>query len=158
MAHLQIETILRSRKNGFIKVFNEGTTCFIVHNRPQKSNAFTLDMYINMADAIQHANKDSAIKFIVVYAEGKNFSTGNDLGNFMDPEFGNITRSVNLYLFSKLSHIWLKLFLKTLLKPLSVVQNQYLELFKEWQQDQPLLNSVYMIEYMQFKVLYLEPL
>ena len=127
MAHLQIETILKSRKNGFIKVYNEGTTCFIVHNRPQKSNAFTLDMYINMAEAIQHANKDSAIKFIVVYAEGKNFSTGNDLGNFMDPEFGNITRSVRFYLFSKWCLIWLKLSSKTLLKLLLTVPSQYLE-------------------------------
>lgn len=85
--YLQIQTVLRARKNDFIKTYNEDCTCFIVFNRPQKSNAFCIDMYVKTADAIIQANKDSTIKFIVIYAEGSNYSTGNDLANFTDPDF-----------------------------------------------------------------------
>jgi enoyl-CoA hydratase/carnithine racemase len=82
-----MEAIIKKRKNNFIKVHKEGHIQYIIYNRPEKSNAFTVDMFYNATNAIRSANQDGSIKFIVIYGEGRSFSTGNDLFNFADPDF-----------------------------------------------------------------------
>ena len=85
MAELIIEKILTSRKNNYIATESEGSIRYIIYNRAEKSNAFTLEMYQKLEKAITAANKDQTIKFIVIYGKGKNYTTGNDLANFLDP-------------------------------------------------------------------------
>lgn len=58
-------------------------------------------MYMNASEAIRQANKDSSVKFIVIYGEGKNFSTGNDLANFTDPDLAQFAPSVTTKLSRK---------------------------------------------------------
>ena len=64
-----------------------GSTMEIVLNRPRRSNAFSLDMYIKVTAAIRQANADNTIKYILISGEGKSFSSGNDLGNFGNSDF-----------------------------------------------------------------------
>jgi enoyl-CoA hydratase/carnithine racemase len=50
--------------------------------RPEKMNALTNAMYGALADAITGAEKDPAVRVIVIRAEGDMFTAGNDLGEF----------------------------------------------------------------------------
>jgi len=50
--------------------------------RPDKKNALTNEMYGAMADAIEQAKSDSAVRVVLVQAEGETFCAGNDIGEF----------------------------------------------------------------------------
>lgn len=52
-------------------------------NRADKKNAFTLPMYLGVAEALQRAEADPAIRVILLTGEGSAFSAGNDLQDFM---------------------------------------------------------------------------
>lgn len=51
-------------------------------NRPAKKNALTTIMYSAMADAMEAAEKDEAVRAILITAEGDMFTAGNDLADF----------------------------------------------------------------------------
>ncbi len=51
-------------------------------NRPAKKNALTQAMYGAMADALQSAEADDAIRAALITAEGDMFTAGNDLTDF----------------------------------------------------------------------------
>jgi len=69
-------------------------------NRADKKNAFTMPMYVAIAEALQRAETDAAIRVIVLAGEGSAFSAGNDLQDFMQnppdlsdqPEAGPVMR------------------------------------------------------------------
>lgn len=51
-------------------------------NRPEKKNALTREMYQALADGIGGADRDAAIRCVLIQAEGDAFTAGNDLGDF----------------------------------------------------------------------------
>jgi enoyl-CoA hydratase/carnithine racemase len=51
-------------------------------NRPERKNALTQAMYGALADAINAANDDKAIRAIIITGAGDMFTAGNDLGDF----------------------------------------------------------------------------
>lgn len=51
----------------------------ITFRRPEKLNALSLEMYHGLADYIRDADRDDAIKVILIRGEGRAFSTGQDL-------------------------------------------------------------------------------
>lgn len=53
-------------------------------NRPERKNAFTADMYAAFADTLDLASQDQAVKVLLVRGFGGNFSTGNDLKDFLE--------------------------------------------------------------------------
>lgn len=53
-------------------------------NRPEKKNALTLDMYDSLSVAFERAEADTAIRCVVIYGEGGNYCSGNDLSAFPD--------------------------------------------------------------------------
>lgn len=53
-------------------------------NRPEKKNALTVRMYSDLTDAIQGAEKDRAVRVLLIYGMGGNFTSGNDLKDFLD--------------------------------------------------------------------------
>ena len=69
--------------NELIVVKNEGAVCQILFNRPEKKNAITAAMYQQMADALNEAASNVAIKVIVLGSTGENFTAGNDLADFL---------------------------------------------------------------------------
>lgn len=61
----------------------EGAILRLQINRPEKKNALTLAMYREMAAALAEAERDRAVKVILVHGHPDVFSSGNDLGDFM---------------------------------------------------------------------------
>lgn len=87
MSEFPLNKIVSARNNDYIITESEGSIRYIIFNRPQKSNAFKAEMYVKLDQCVAEANKDRTIKFIVIVGNGKNFTTGNDLNNFTDPDF-----------------------------------------------------------------------
>lgn len=56
----------------------------ITINRPEKKNALTSAMYAAMADALEAAEIDAAVRVIVFAGNGGAFTAGNDLQDFLN--------------------------------------------------------------------------
>ena len=52
--------------------------------RPDRRNAITVAMYAALAEAIEQASSDQAIRLITIAGEGQDFAAGNDLADFLD--------------------------------------------------------------------------
>jgi len=50
--------------------------------RQEKKNSLTNDMYAALADALERAEADPAIRVVLFQAEGDSFTAGNDIGEF----------------------------------------------------------------------------
>lgn len=57
--------------------------CHVRMQRPEKKNALTAAMYAAMADALADAERDPAIRVILISGEGGSFTAGNDLADFL---------------------------------------------------------------------------
>ena len=55
----------------------------ITINRLEKKNSFTGDMYAAMADALEAAQADDAVRAVVFQGHETIFSAGNDIGDFL---------------------------------------------------------------------------
>jgi enoyl-CoA hydratase/carnithine racemase len=51
-------------------------------NRPQKKNALTVAMYAAMADALEAAEADPAVRVVLIHGKPDMFTAGNDLVDF----------------------------------------------------------------------------
>lgn len=61
----------------------DGAVQCIAINRPEKKNALTADMYSALADAVEQADSDVAIRVLLLHAMGDSFTAGNDLVDFL---------------------------------------------------------------------------
>jgi len=52
--------------------------------RPERRNAITVAMYAALADAIEGAANDPAIRLITIEGQGEDFTGGNDLADFLN--------------------------------------------------------------------------
>ena len=59
-----------------------GPLMSLTMNRPEKKNALTNAMYGVLADGLQRAHDDPAIRCILIRSEGDSFTAGNDLSDF----------------------------------------------------------------------------
>ena len=65
-----------------------GVLCLTL-DRPAKKNALTRAMYTGLADALDQAAADRAVRVVLIRGTGGVFTAGNDLGDFMlDPPTG----------------------------------------------------------------------
>lgn len=53
-------------------------------SRPEKKNAITIDMYQALSDALHRAELDPAVKVTVITGVGPDFSSGNDIKEFLE--------------------------------------------------------------------------
>lgn len=53
-------------------------------DRPEKKNAFTAPMYAGIADALERARDDQAVRVVLLSGAGGAFTAGNDLQEFMN--------------------------------------------------------------------------
>jgi trans-feruloyl-CoA hydratase/vanillin synthase len=62
-----------------VKVERDGATTFIILNRPDKRNAMSPQLHMDMCDALDWAEMDDETKVVVVTGAGGNFCAGQDL-------------------------------------------------------------------------------
>ncbi|WP_271078802.1 enoyl-CoA hydratase [Aurantiacibacter sp. MUD61] len=74
----------------------------LVMNRPDKKNALTDAMYGAMADAMEAAQDDKAVRVIVIRGEGEMFCAGNDIGDFMVAASRGDAHEANVFRFIRL--------------------------------------------------------
>ena len=65
----------------YIKYSEENQTAIITMNRPEMYNALNADAKMEVVIAIREANKNPAVKSIILTGEGKAFCTGQDLND-----------------------------------------------------------------------------
>jgi len=70
--------------NEHVRVEREAGVLAITLARPERRNAITVAMYAALADAIEGASKDAAIRVITIRGEGQDFAAGNDLSDFLN--------------------------------------------------------------------------
>jgi enoyl-CoA hydratase/carnithine racemase len=74
----------------------DGGVALLTLHRPERLNAWTLEMEDRYFELLQQADADPAVRAIVVTGSGKGFSPGADLGAFegdlADLEFGQLHR------------------------------------------------------------------
>lgn len=58
--------------------------CTLTFNRPERKNALTPTMYADLVERLRAADADPAVRVIVVTGAGDAFTSGNDLGDFMN--------------------------------------------------------------------------
>ena len=66
-----------------VLVARDGGVLSIMLARPERRNAITVAMYAALADAIESAAGDPSIRLIALQGQGEDFTSGNDLGDFL---------------------------------------------------------------------------
>ena len=66
-----------------VEITNEGGVLSLRLNRPERRNAITVAMYAALADAVERAADDPALRAIVITGAGEDFTAGNDLADFL---------------------------------------------------------------------------
>jgi len=74
-----------------VEIKNESGILMLTLRRPDKKNALTNEMYGALADAIEGAEHDNAVRVILIRGEGDSFTAGNDLGEFAAVATGKVT-------------------------------------------------------------------
>ena len=67
-----------------VRVEKSGAVLTITLARPEWRNAITVAMYSALAEAIEDASSDTAIRVITFQGEGQDFAAGNDLADFLN--------------------------------------------------------------------------
>ena len=65
-----------------IKTTTQDGVLEITFARPDKKNALSNAMYRAVADALENAQSDGAIRVVLLSSEGDAFTSGNDLADF----------------------------------------------------------------------------
>ena len=83
-----------------VRVERNGGMLAITLARPERRNAITVAMYAALADAVEAAANDKAVRVITIDGEGADFTAGNDLADFLAarPESGGEDLPVWRYL------------------------------------------------------------
>lgn len=67
-----------------VRVEKRGEVIAITLARPERRNAISVAMYAALADAIESAADDDAVRVITLRGEGQDFAAGNDLADFLE--------------------------------------------------------------------------
>ena len=62
-----------------VKIEREGAVTFVILNRPEKRNAMSPQLHMDMCDALDWAEEDDATRAIIVTGAGGHFCAGQDL-------------------------------------------------------------------------------
>lgn len=71
-----------STQHGSIRTERSDGVLTLVMDRAEKKNALTNEMYGILADALEAAQDDPAVRVVVIRGEGDMFTAGNDVGEF----------------------------------------------------------------------------
>jgi enoyl-CoA hydratase/carnithine racemase len=68
-----------------VKIERDGGTTFIILNRPDKRNAMSPQLHMDMCDALDWAEMDDETKVVVITGAGGNFCSGGDVHEIIGP-------------------------------------------------------------------------
>ncbi|MBV8186985.1 MAG: enoyl-CoA hydratase [Alphaproteobacteria bacterium] len=68
--------------------------CTISLNRPERLNAWTFQMHLDLSDAMHKAGADPEVRVIIITGSGRGFCAGADMGNLQAIGAGGGARSV----------------------------------------------------------------
>ena len=68
----------------------EGPIAVVTLNRPERRNALSLELMLELIDALYQFGSDAGVRAVILAANGKAFSSGHDLSEMVD-------RTVNDY-------------------------------------------------------------
>ena len=74
--------MISNANSGLIVVDKVDHVAIVSMNRPDKYNALTQAMYLDLNDILQSADRDPDIRAVVITGVGTAFSAGNDLNDF----------------------------------------------------------------------------
>lgn len=66
-----------------VRIDKDGPVLALTFARPERRNAITVAMYAALADAVEKAQDDPALRVITIRGEGEDFTAGNDLADFL---------------------------------------------------------------------------
>lgn len=69
-----------------VRIERDSGVLAITFARPERRNALTVAMYAALADAVESAQDDPAIRLITLRGEGEDFTGGNDLSDFLNAQ------------------------------------------------------------------------
>lgn len=67
----------------FIKEQRDGRVLELILDRPRVKNALTLDMYEALSAGLDRAGLDESVRAVILRSSGADFTSGNDLSDFM---------------------------------------------------------------------------
>jgi enoyl-CoA hydratase/carnithine racemase len=70
-------------------ISDDGPVRTVRMNRPEKKNALTLAMYDAMAEAVESAAHNPALRCLMIAGAPNGFCAGNDIGDFMQMAMGS---------------------------------------------------------------------
>lgn len=75
-------------KSGFVAVTEHGALLEVTLDRPDKLNALSTEMYLDLGRAVDHFRDRDDLHALLIDANGRAFTAGNDIGDFLnaDPE------------------------------------------------------------------------
>lgn len=66
-----------------VRIERDGGVLAVTLSRPERRNAITVAMYSALAEAVESAAGDPAVRLITIRGEGPDFTAGNDLNDFL---------------------------------------------------------------------------
>lgn len=73
-------------------VGNEGPAAIVTLNRPQRRNALSLDLMLELIDCLDAIGRDRAIRAVILAAAGKVFCSGHDLSEMTGRDINEYRR------------------------------------------------------------------
>ena len=78
--------------NESIFVDRDGPAAVVTLNRPQRRNALSLELMLELIDCLDQIGRDGAIRSVILAAAGKVFCSGHDLGEMMGRDINEYRR------------------------------------------------------------------
>ena len=75
-----------------ISVQSEGSSAVVTLNRPQRRNALSLELMLELVDALDTVGRDRAVRTIILAAAGKVFCSGHDLSEMVGRDINEYRR------------------------------------------------------------------
>jgi enoyl-CoA hydratase/carnithine racemase len=83
---------------------HEGAAAILTLNRPQRRNALSLELMIEIVDALDHLSRDAGTRAVILAAAGKVFCSGHDLAEMTGRDINEYRR-----IFDVCSQLMLKI-------------------------------------------------
>jgi len=78
--------------NESIFVDRDGPAAVVTLNRPQRRNALSLELMLELIDCLDQIGRDGAIRSVILAAAGKVFCSGHDLGEMVGRDINEYRR------------------------------------------------------------------